>query len=264
MLPACNPGCWMARGLAQHGGWCGLQQVHLIPGLTIFCSLTLSVVYLDSKPTDHTICCLSCLLPATRQRLPLPSAGEVGTAVWHVLQRRQISFKERLDRLAERDDLSVVWFRTRSPAVHESRPSAFGLIGGLFAGRAKQVLRRSRGSPRHFGRRFSTLNNTQMQSLVAESSRRSSGPSAVDVRHTIIDLDAFRRELGLTPDPAAEQAERDRDDVYERRMEEVLGSRSEQEVEEEDDAELGEGGGESGSTRGEDSDDLEILDEPMG
>ncbi|SGY20102.1 BQ5605_C017g08467 [Microbotryum silenes-dioicae] len=30
MLPACNPGCWMARGLAQHGGWCGLQHVHLI------------------------------------------------------------------------------------------------------------------------------------------------------------------------------------------------------------------------------------------
>ncbi|SGY57750.1 BQ5605_C006g04303 [Microbotryum silenes-dioicae] len=133
---------------------------------------------------------------------------------------------ERLDRLAERDDLSVVWFRTRSPAVHESRPSA--------------------------------------SSLVAESSRRSSGPSAVDVRHTIIDLDAFRRELGLNPNPAAEQAERDRDDVYERRMEELLGSRSEQEVEEEGDAELGEGGGESGSTRGEDSDDLEILDEPMG
>ncbi|SGY39169.1 BQ5605_C003g02161 [Microbotryum silenes-dioicae] len=216
----------MARGLAQHGGWCGLQHVHLM--------------YVRARigPTDHTICCLSCLLPATRQRLPLRPAGEVGTAVWHVLQSRQISFKERLDRLAERDDLSVVWFRTRSPTVHESRPSAFGLIGGLFAGRAKQVLRRSRGSPRHFGRRFSTLNNTQMQSLVVESSRRSSGPSA----------HAFRRELGLTPDPAAEQAERDRDD----------------EVEEEDDAELGEGGGDSDSTRGEDSDDLEILDEPMG
>ncbi|SGY30740.1 BQ5605_C002g01177 [Microbotryum silenes-dioicae] len=30
MLPACNPGCWMARGLAQYGGWCGLQHVHLI------------------------------------------------------------------------------------------------------------------------------------------------------------------------------------------------------------------------------------------
>ncbi|SGZ32663.1 BQ5605_C040g11899 [Microbotryum silenes-dioicae] len=30
MLLACNPGCWMARGLAQHGGWCGLQHVHLI------------------------------------------------------------------------------------------------------------------------------------------------------------------------------------------------------------------------------------------
>ncbi|SGZ27936.1 BQ5605_C026g10223 [Microbotryum silenes-dioicae] len=146
MLPACNPVCWMARGLAQHGGWCGLQQVHLIPGLTIFCPLTLSVVYLDSKPTDHTICCLSCLLPATRQRLPLPPAGEVGG-------------------------------RNRCCAVRAS--------------------------------------------LVAESSRRSSGPSTVDVRHTTIDLDAFRRELGLTPDPAAEQAERDRDDMYERRMEEL-------------------------------------------
>ncbi|SGY35906.1 BQ5605_C002g01814 [Microbotryum silenes-dioicae] len=84
-----------------------------------------------------------------------------------------------------------------------------------------------------------------MQSPIAESSRSLSGPSAVDVRHTPIDLDAFRRELGLTPDPAAEQAERDRDDVYERRMEELLGSLSEQEVEEEDDAELGEGDGES-------------------
>ncbi|SGY30748.1 BQ5605_C002g01178 [Microbotryum silenes-dioicae] len=170
------------------------------------------------------MCCLSCLLPATRQRLPLPPAGEVGTAVWYVLQRRQILVKE----------------------LHESRPTAFGLIGGVFAGRAKQVLRRSRGSPRHFGRRLSTLNNTQIQSLVTESSRRSSGPSAVDVRHTTIDLDAFRRELGLTPDPAAEHAERDRDDVYDRRVEEVLGSRSEHEVEEEDDAELGEGDGESG------------------
>ncbi|SGY14356.1 BQ5605_C010g06155 [Microbotryum silenes-dioicae] len=203
-------------------------------------------------------------IEAAKKLLGTDGAGEVGTAVWHVLQRRQISFKERLDRLAERDDLSVVWLRTRSPAVHESRPSAFGLIGGLFAGRAKQVSRRSRGSPRHFGRRLSTLNNTQMQSPIAESSRSLSGPSAVDVRHTPIDLDAFRRELGLTPDPAAEQAERDRDDVYERRMEELLGSLSEQEVEEEDDAELGEGGGESGSTRGEDSDDLEILDELMG
>ncbi|SGY59895.1 BQ5605_C007g04359 [Microbotryum silenes-dioicae] len=106
-----------------------------------------------------------------------------------------------------------------------------------------------------------------MQSPIAESSRSLSGPSAVDVRHTPIDLDAFRRELGLTPDPAAEQAERDRDDVYERRMEELLGSLSEQEVEEEeeeDDAELGEGDGESGSTSVEDSDDLEILEEPMG
>ncbi|SCZ90170.1 BZ3500_MvSof-1268-A1-R1_Chr1-3g01817 [Microbotryum saponariae] len=216
-----------------------------------------SQAWAEDKVPEETI-------EAARKLLGTDGAGEVGTAVWHVLQRRQISFKERLDRLAERDDLSVVWFRTRSPAVHESRPSAFGLIGGLFAGRPKQVSRRSRGSPRHFGRRLSTLNNTQMQSLVAESSRRSSGPSAVDVRHTTIDLDAFRRELGLTPDPAAEQAERDRDDVYERRMEELLGSRSEQEVEEEDDAELGEGGGESGSTGGEASDDLEILDEPMG
>ncbi|SGZ04680.1 BQ5605_C032g11081 [Microbotryum silenes-dioicae] len=181
-------------------------------------------------------------IEAAKKLLGTDGAGEVGTAVWHVLQRRQISFKE----------------------LHESRPSAFGLIGGCFAGRAKQVLRRSRGSPRHFGRRLSTLNNTRMQSLVAESSRRSSGPSTVDVRHTTIDLDAFRRELGLTPDPAAEQAERDRDDVYERRMEELLGSLSEQEVEEEDDAELGEGDGESGSTSVEDSDDLEILDEPMG
>ncbi|SGY79889.1 BQ5605_C008g05245 [Microbotryum silenes-dioicae] len=86
----------MARGLAQHGGWCGLQHVHLSepereraialpldaplsisPGLTIFCSLTLSVVYLDSKPSDHTICCLSCLLPVTRQRLPLPTVRRV-------------------------------------------------------------------------------------------------------------------------------------------------------------------------------------------
>ncbi|SCZ88287.1 BZ3500_MvSof-1268-A1-R1_Chr2-1g04311 [Microbotryum saponariae] len=216
-----------------------------------------SQAWAEDKVPEETI-------EAARKLLGTDGAGEVGTAVWHVLQRRQISFKERLDRLAERDDLSVVWFRTRSPAVHESRPSAFGLIRGLFAGRPKQVSRRSRGSPRHFGRRLSTLNNTQMQSLVAESSRRSSGPSAVDVRHTTIDLDAFRRELGLTPDPAAEQAERDRDDVYERRMEELLGSRSEQEVEEEDDAELGEGGGESGSTGGEASDDLEILDEPMG
>ncbi|SCZ89530.1 BZ3500_MvSof-1268-A1-R1_Chr1-1g01238 [Microbotryum saponariae] len=65
-------------GLAQHGGWCGLQQVHLIPSLTTFCSLTLSVIYLDSKPSDHTICCLSCLLPATRQRLPLPPHREDG------------------------------------------------------------------------------------------------------------------------------------------------------------------------------------------
>ncbi|SGY27367.1 BQ5605_C008g05239 [Microbotryum silenes-dioicae] len=203
-------------------------------------------------------------IEAAKKLLGTDGAGEVGTAVWQVLQRRQISFKERLDRLAERDDLSVVWLRTRSPAVHESRPSAFGLIGGLFAGRAKQVSRRSRGSPRHFGRRLSTLNNTQMQSPIAESSRSLSGPSAVDVRHTPIDLDAFRRELGLTPDSAAEQAERDRDDVYERRMEELLGSLSEQEVEEEDDAELGEGDGESGSTSVEDSDDLEILEEPMG
>ncbi|SCZ92543.1 BZ3500_MvSof-1268-A1-R1_Chr5-2g07961 [Microbotryum saponariae] len=216
-----------------------------------------SQAWAEDKVPEETI-------EAARKLLGTDGAGEVGTAVWHVLQRRQISFKERLDRLAERDDLSVVWFRTRSPAVHESRPSAFGLIGGLFAGRPKQVSRRSRGSPRHFGRRLSTPNHTQMKSLVAESSRRSSGPSAVDVRHTTIDLDAFRRELGLTPDPAAEQAERDRDDVYERRMEELLGSRSEQEVEEEDDAELGEGGGESGSTGGEASDDLEILDEPMG
>ncbi|SGY12119.1 BQ5605_C011g06395 [Microbotryum silenes-dioicae] len=67
----------MARRLAQHGGWCGLQHVHLIPGLTTFCSLPLSVVYLDSKPSDHTICCLSCLLPATRQRLPLPTVRRV-------------------------------------------------------------------------------------------------------------------------------------------------------------------------------------------
>ncbi|SGY53473.1 BQ5605_C006g03763 [Microbotryum silenes-dioicae] len=71
----------MARGLAQHGGWCGLQRVHFSPGLTTFCSLPLSVVYLDSKPSDHTICCLSCLLPATHASVQSTSSPEMGSVL---------------------------------------------------------------------------------------------------------------------------------------------------------------------------------------
>ncbi|SGY59931.1 BQ5605_C038g11739 [Microbotryum silenes-dioicae] len=71
----------MARGLAQHGGWCGLQHVHLSPGLTTFCSLPLSVVYLDSKPSDHTICCLSCLLPVTHASVQSTSSPEMGSVL---------------------------------------------------------------------------------------------------------------------------------------------------------------------------------------